>query len=81
MLAQLEKTLNVALVWLVPCVRLIGENINLDNLTNHPKDPRSILATLVSGHRSHNNFFPNEVKHTKCLPIWSHPHKDIFGNV
>jgi hypothetical protein len=59
MLAQLEKTLNVALVWLVPRVRLVGENINPRHLTNHLEDPRSILATLVGGHGAHNNFFPN----------------------
>jgi hypothetical protein len=28
MLAQLEKTLNVAFVWLVPRVRLVGKNVN-----------------------------------------------------
>jgi hypothetical protein len=40
MLAQLEETLNVALVWLVPRVRFIGENINSDHLTYHLEDPR-----------------------------------------
>jgi hypothetical protein len=28
MLAQLEEALNVALVWLVPRVTFIGENVN-----------------------------------------------------
>jgi hypothetical protein len=58
MLAQLEKTLNVALVWLVQRVSLVGENINSRHLTNHLEDPRSILATLVGGHRTHNDFLP-----------------------
>jgi hypothetical protein len=81
MLAQLEKTFNVSLVLLVPSVSLVGENVNLDNLTNHLKDPRSILATLLSGHRAHNNLFPNEVKYTKLSSIQSHPHKHFFGNI
>jgi hypothetical protein len=62
-------------------VRLVSENVNLGNLTNHPKIPRSILATLVSGHGAHNDFFSKEVKRTKWLPVRSHPYKDIFGNV
>jgi hypothetical protein len=33
MLAQLEKTLNVPFVWLVPCVSLVGENVNFGHLT------------------------------------------------
>jgi hypothetical protein len=81
MLAQFEKTLNVALVCLVPSVRLVCENVNLGDLTNHLKDPRSILATLLSGHESHDDFFPNEVKHTKSFLIRSHPCKYFLGNV
>jgi hypothetical protein len=50
MLAQLEKTLNVPLVWLVPSVSLVGENINSGHLTYHLEDPRGILTALVSGH-------------------------------
>jgi hypothetical protein len=50
MLAQPEETLNVALVWFVPRVRLISENINSGHLTNHLEDPRGILTTLVCGH-------------------------------
>jgi hypothetical protein len=56
MLAQLDEALNVALVWLVPSVRFIGEDINSGHLTNHLEDPRSILTTLFSGHGAHNNF-------------------------
>jgi hypothetical protein len=41
MLAQPEEMLNVALVWLVPRVRLIGENINSGQLTYHLEDPRA----------------------------------------
>jgi hypothetical protein len=67
MLAQLEKTLNVPLVWLVPRMSLVGENINSRRLTNHLEDPRSILATLVGGHRTHNDFLPNEVENAKVL--------------
>jgi hypothetical protein len=33
MLAQLENTLNVPFVWLVPCVSLVGENVNFGHLT------------------------------------------------
>jgi hypothetical protein len=50
MLAQLEKTLNVALVWLVPRVSLVGKNINSHHLTNHLEDSRCILATLFGRH-------------------------------
>jgi hypothetical protein len=74
MLAKLEKTLNVALVWLVPRVRLVGENINSRHLTNHLEDPRSILATLVGGYGAHNDFLPNEVKDAKVLFARCHPH-------
>jgi hypothetical protein len=81
MLAQLEKTLNVALVWLVPRVRLVLENINPRHLTNHLEDPRSILATLVGGHGAHNNFLPNEVKDAKVLFPRCHPHKNFFGHI
>jgi hypothetical protein len=81
MLAQLEKTLNVALVWLVPRVRLVGENINPRHLTNHLEDPRSILATLVGGHGAHNNFLPNEIKDAKVLFPQCHPHKNLFGHI
>jgi hypothetical protein len=54
MLAQLKETLNVALVWLVPSMRLVGENVNSGHLTNHLGDPRGILTTLVCGHGAHN---------------------------
>jgi hypothetical protein len=47
MLAQLEKTLKIALVWLVPRVSVVRENVNFGDLTYHPKDPRGILATLI----------------------------------
>jgi hypothetical protein len=50
MLAQLEKTLNVPLVWLVPRVDLIDENVNASHLTYHFENPRGILTALVSGH-------------------------------
>jgi hypothetical protein len=50
MLAQLEKTLNVPLVWLVPSVILVGENVNSGHLTYHHEDPRGILTTLISRH-------------------------------
>jgi hypothetical protein len=50
MLAQLEKTLNVPLVWLVPSVSLVGKNVNSSHLTYHLEDPRSILTALVKGH-------------------------------
>jgi hypothetical protein len=81
MLVQLEKTLNVALVWLVPRVRLVGENINSRHLTNHLEDPRSILATLVGGHGTHNNFLPNEIKDANVLFPRCHPHKNFFGHI
>jgi hypothetical protein len=81
MLAQLKETLNVALVWLVPPVRLVGENVNSGHLTNHLEDPRGILTTLVCGHRAHNNLFPNLIKHTKVLFPWCHPHKNVLGYV
>jgi hypothetical protein len=35
-----KETLNVALVWLVPRVRLISENINSGHLTYHLENPR-----------------------------------------
>jgi hypothetical protein len=50
MLAQLEKTLNIPLVWLVPRVRLVGENVNSGHLTYHLENPRGILTSLVSRH-------------------------------
>jgi hypothetical protein len=50
MLAQLEKTLNVPLVWFVLSVSLIGANVNFGQLTYHPEDPRGILTTVVSRH-------------------------------
>jgi hypothetical protein len=81
MLAQLEKTLNVALVWLVPRVSLVGENINSRHLTNHLEDPRSILATLVGGHRTHNDFLPNEVENAKVLLPRCHPYKNLFCHI
>jgi hypothetical protein len=81
MLAQLEKTLNIALVWLVPSVRLVGENVNFGDLTNHLENLRSILATLLCRHGAHDDLFPNEIKHTKGFLIRSHPHKYFFGNV
>jgi hypothetical protein len=81
MLAQLEKTFNVALVWLVPSVRLVNENVDSDDLTNHLKYPRGVLETLLSGHGAHNYLFPNEIKHTKSCSIRSHPHKYLLGNV
>jgi hypothetical protein len=81
MLAQLENTLNVALVCLVPRVSLVGENINSRHLTNHLEDPRSILATLVGGHGTHNDFLPNEFKDAKVLLPRCHPHKNIFCHV
>jgi hypothetical protein len=49
MLAQLEKMLNVALVWLVPIVSLVGAYVS-GHLTYHFEDPRGILTALVSGH-------------------------------
>jgi hypothetical protein len=81
MLAQLEEALNVALVGIVPSVRFIGEDINSGHLTNHLEDPRSILTALVSGHRAHNNFFPNEIKDTKWFFPWCHPHKNFLGHI
>jgi hypothetical protein len=81
MLAQLEKTLNVPLVWLVPRMSLVGENINSRHLTNHLEDPRSILATLVGGHGTHNDFLPNEVENAKVLLSRCHPHKNLFCHV
>jgi hypothetical protein len=50
MLAQLEKTLNVPLVWFVLSVSLIGANVNSGQLTYHSEDPRGILTTVVSRH-------------------------------
>jgi hypothetical protein len=35
MLAQLEKTVSVPLVWLVPSVSLVSENVNSGHLTYH----------------------------------------------
>jgi hypothetical protein len=81
MLAQLEKVLNVALVWLVPRVTFIGENVNSRHLTNHLEDPRSILTTLVCRHRAHNNFLPNEIKDTKGFLPRCHPHKNFLGHI
>jgi hypothetical protein len=81
MLAQPEETLNVALVWLVPRVRLIGENINYGDLTNHLEDPRGILTTLVCGHGAHNNLLSNEVKDTTSFLPRCHPHKNFLGHV
>jgi hypothetical protein len=81
MLAQPEETLSVALVWLVPRVRLIGENINSRHLTYHIEDPRGILTTLVCGHRAHNNLLPNEIKNTKSFFPRCHPHKNFLGYV
>jgi hypothetical protein len=81
MLAQLEKTLNVSLVWLVPRMSLVGENINSRHFTNHLEDPRSILATLVGGHGTHNDFLPNEVENAKVLLARCHPHKNLFCHV
>jgi hypothetical protein len=57
MLAQLNETLNLALVWLVPRMRLVGENVNSSHLTNHFENPRDILTTLVGGHGAHNDLF------------------------
>jgi hypothetical protein len=81
MLAQLEKPLNVALVWLVPRMSLFGEDINSCHLTGHLEYPRSILATLVGGHGAHNDFFPNEVEYAKVLLSRCHPHKNLFCHV
>jgi hypothetical protein len=81
MLAQLEKTLNISLVWLVPRVRFVGENVNAGHLTNHLENPRGILTALVSGHRAHNDLLPNEIKHTEVLFPRRHPHKYVLGNV
>jgi hypothetical protein len=81
MLAQLEKLLNVALVWLVPRMSLVGENINSRHLTNHLEYPRSILATLVGGYGTHNDFLPNEVEDAKVLLPRCHPHKNLFGHI
>jgi hypothetical protein len=81
MLAQPEETLNVALVWLVPRVRLIGENINSGHLTNHLEDPRGTLTTLVCGHGAHNNLLPNEVKDTKSFFPRCHSHKNFLGYI
>jgi hypothetical protein len=81
MLAQLEKMLNVPLVWLVPRMSLVGENINSCHLTNHLEDPWSILATLVGGHGTHNDFLPNEVENAKVLLSRCHPHKNLFCHV
>jgi hypothetical protein len=50
MIAQLEKTLNVPLVWLVPSVSLVGENVNSGHLTYHLEDLRGILTALIRGH-------------------------------
>jgi hypothetical protein len=81
MLAQLEETLNVALVWLVPRVRLIGENVNSGHLTYHLENPRGILTTFVYGHGAHNDLLPNEVKDTKSFFPRCHPHKNFLGYV
>jgi hypothetical protein len=81
MLAQLEKTLSVALVWLVPRVSLVRENINSRHLTNHLEDPRSILATLIGGHGTHNDFLPNKVEDAKVLLPRCHPHKNLFCRI
>jgi hypothetical protein len=81
MLAQLEKSLNVALVWLVPRMSLVGEDINSRHLTNHLEYPRSILATLVGGHGTHNDFLPNEVEDAKVLLPRCHPHKNFFCHI
>jgi hypothetical protein len=81
MLAQLEETLNVALVCLVPPVRLVGENVNSGHLTYHLKDPRGILTTLVCGHGAHNDLLPNEIKDPKVFFPRCHPHKNVLGNV
>jgi hypothetical protein len=81
MLAQLEKTLSVPLVWLVPSVSLVGENVNSGHLTYHPEDPRGILTALVSRYGAHYDLLPNEVKHAKLFFVRSHPHKNVFGNV
>jgi hypothetical protein len=81
MLAQLEETFNIALVWLVPHVRLVGENVNSGHLTNHLENPRDVLTTLVSGHRAHNDLPPNKIKHTEVLFPRCHPHKNVLGNV
>jgi hypothetical protein len=81
MLAKLEEALNVALVWIVPRVTFIGENINSRHLTNHLEDPRSILATLVCRHGAHNNFLPNEIKYAKVFFSRCHPHKNFFGHI
>jgi hypothetical protein len=74
MLAQLEEPLDVAFVGLVPRMGLVGEDINSRHLTNHLKDPRGILAALVSGHGAHNDLFPNEVEYTKVFLVRCHPH-------
>jgi hypothetical protein len=81
MLAQLDKSLNVALVWLVPRMSLVGEDINSRHLTNHLEYPRSILATLVGGDGTHNDFLPNEVEDAKVLLPRCHPHKNLFGHI
>jgi hypothetical protein len=81
MLAQPEEMLNVALVWLVPRVMFIGENLNSGHLTNHLEDPRGLLITLVCGHGAHNNLLPNEVKDTKSFFSRCHPHKNFLGYV
>jgi hypothetical protein len=81
MLAQLEEALNVALVWLVPRVRFIGENINSGHLMYHFEDPRAILTTLVCGHGAHNNLLPNEIKDTKSFFPRCHPHKNFLGYI
>jgi hypothetical protein len=39
-------------------VSLVGENIDLDNLTYHLEDPMGILIALVSGHIAHNDLLP-----------------------
>jgi hypothetical protein len=81
MLAQLEEALNVALVWLVPRVTFIGENVNSCHLTNHLEDSRSILTTLFCRHGAHNNFLPNEIKDTKGFLPRCHPHKNFLGHI
>jgi hypothetical protein len=77
----LEETLNVALVWLVPRVRLVGENVNSGHLTNHLENPKGILTTLVSRHGAHNDPLPNKIKNTEVLFPQCHPHKNVLCNV
>jgi hypothetical protein len=81
MLAQLKEMLNVALVWLVPSMRLVSEDVNYGHLTYHLEDLRGILTTFVCGHRAHNDLLPNEIKDTKVFFPRCHPHKNVLGNV